>query len=435
MNITDIDDKTIRDSQKSGKSLEEFTQFYTEAFLADLEKLSIIPADTIAPISGLIEDMGKMIEWLIKKGYAYLSDDGSIYYRVSKFKKYGKLANLDISGMISSVRIDNDEYEKDQVADFALWKAYDLESDGPNKWTISIMIDGEKKILDGRPGWHIECSACNYRYFGEQIDIHMGGIDNLFPHHQNEIAQTEAFTGKTFAKYWLHGGHLLVDNKKMAKSAGNFYTLRDIIEKEKGTPETLICRAFRLMALQNNYRENFNFTFDRLTAGVNTIRGLDELIKRLGRYISKLPEIDTTRNSHGKLKFHDISREFRENQQAFMQEFIEKLEENFDTLGAMTILFEYQSYINSAIDEEIFSIEEAKSIVDLLRSWNEVIAVLDFSLLEGEKIPEEIEKLAEARMLTKKLKGWTEADKLRDQILSLGWKMIDEKEGWRVEKI
>lgn len=135
--------------------------------------------------------------------------------------------------MISSVRIDNDEYDKDQVADFALWKAYDAESDGPNKWTIQLTINNSQLTITGRPGWHIECSACNYRFFGEQIDIHMGGIDNLFPHHQNEVAQTEAYTGKQFSRYWMHGGHLLVDNKKMSKSAGNFYTLRDVVEKVK----------------------------------------------------------------------------------------------------------------------------------------------------------------------------------------------------------
>lgn len=151
MNITDIDDKTIRDSQKSGKTLGEFTEFYADAFLEDLHKLHIVHADTIAPISTLIEDMGKMIQGLLNKGYAYLADDGSIYYSVSKFRKYGELAHLDMSGMISSVRINNDEYDKDQVADFALWKAYDSESDGPNKWTIEITLDGKTQKLDGRP--------------------------------------------------------------------------------------------------------------------------------------------------------------------------------------------------------------------------------------------------------------------------------------------
>lgn len=277
MNVTDIDDKTIRDSQKSGKTLKEFTEFYTTEFLKDLDRLGIQRADTIAPISTLIDEMRVMIQGLLDRDFAYIADDGSVYYRVEKFKNYGKLANLDTKGMISSVRINNDEYDKDQIADFALWKAYNSEADGENFSEIEVFEKNgnEKisKILKGRPGWHIECSACNYKFFGEQIDIHMGGIDNLFPHHQNEVAQTEAFTGKQFSKYWLHGGHLLVDNKKMSKSAGNFYTLRDIIKKwSEKFDEKIVCRAMRLMNLQNRYRENFNFTNDRLESAINTIK-------------------------------------------------------------------------------------------------------------------------------------------------------------------
>jgi cysteinyl-tRNA synthetase len=467
MNITDIDDKTIRDSQKSEKSLKEFTEFYTNAFLADLKKLHIHHADTIAPISGLIPEMEKMIQWLLDKWYAYLADDGSIYYRVSSFKKYGELAHLDMSGMKSSVRINNDEYDKDNVADFALWKGYDEGSDGPNKWDATFTIDEKKITLPGRPGWHIECSACNHRYFGERIDIHMWGIDNLFPHHQNEVAQTEAYTGKKFANYWLHGGHLLVDNKKMAKSAGNFYTLRDIVaavtredeaihvsEKQntgflpsQEWQEQLIYRGFRLMALQNQYRENFNFTFERLTAAINTILWLDEMMKRLGRYLSSLgKELSASadwglaapvRNAHGKLKFHEISREFRDNQQAFMQSFIEKLEDDFDTVSAMTVVFEFQRYVNSDIDDDLFSLEEAKSLLDILRSWDEVLGILDFSLLENtEEIPEEITKLVLDRLDAKLAKNWWEADRIRDELMGKWWKMIDEKDGgWRVEKV
>lgn len=437
MNITDIDDKTIRDSQTSGKSLREFTEYYTSEFMRDCARLAILPADNIKPISELIDDMGEIIDVLIQKGYAYLAEDGTIYYSVAKFKKYGNLAHLDFQGMISSVRIDNDEYDKEQVADFALWKSYNPESDGPNKWSIEVTLDGEKKTIEGRPGWHIECSACNKHFFGEQIDIHMGGIDLVFPHHQNEIAQTEAYTGKTFSKYWMHGGHLLVDNKKMAKSAKNFYTLRDIIDHEKDTPEAFVCRGFRLMSLQNQYRENFNFTFDRLTAAMNTIRGFDEMMKRLGRYLNSLPEGDETRNAHGKMKFHDISREFRDNQQYFMQEFIEKIEDDFALPEVMTIVFELQSYINTGIDDALFSLEETKSLISLLESWNEVLAILDFSLLEQiEIIPKEIEALAVARAEAKITKNWSESDKIRDELADLGWKMIDEAGGkWRVEKI
>jgi cysteinyl-tRNA synthetase len=490
MNITDIDDKTIRDSQKSWKTLKEFTEFYTKEFLTDCGHLHITPADTIAPISTFIPEMGTMIDGLLKKWFAYLAEDGSIYYSVSKFKKYGQLANLDMKGMISSVRINNDEYDKEQVADFALWKAYDETTDGPNFWEIEVSIPqtdewsemgvrggdtvwtvtknsttkskastewvwlptetfdtfGHKSIdkivskkirIKGRPGWHIECSACNMKYFGAQIDIHMGGCDLVFPHHQNEIAQSEAFTGKTFSKYWMHGGHLLVDNKKMAKSANNFYTLRDIFEKNKELPEALVSRGIRLMSLQNQYHENFNFTFDRLGAAINTIKGLDEMMKRIGRYTTSLPETNDERSARGKLKFHDISRDFRENQQVFMQEFVDKLEDDFDTNSAMTIVFEYQSYINRGIDEQVFRMEEMKSLIDLMKSWDEVIAILDFSLLENiEIIPKEIEALGLARAEAKTAKNWWEADKLRDELTSLGWKMIDEVGGkWRVEKI
>ena len=457
MNITDIDDKTIRDSQKSGKTLQEFTEFYAEAFLADLERLHIHRADTVAPISTLIPEMGTMIQWLIDKWYAYLADDGSVYYSVSKFKKYGELAHLDMSGMISSVRINNDEYDKEQVADFALWKAYDSTTDGENLWEIEITVPviarneaiqktqsldrhaslamTETIKLKWRPGWHIECSACNYRFFGEQIDIHMGGIDNLFPHHQNEVAQTEAFTGKQFSKYWMHGGHLLVDNKKMAKSAGNFYTLRDIVDKMKPLDEKIICRGFRLMALKNQYRENFNFTFERLGAAINTIKWLDEMIKRLGRYGEKLDSGDGERSARWKLKNHDISREFRDNQQYFIQEFVEKLEDDFDTNSAMTLVFEYQSYINTGIDESLFSYEETKSLIDVLKSWQEVVGIFDFSLLESSDVPEDIRTLAESRQEAKKNKDWAQADKIRDMLADLGWKMIDEKDGWRVEKV
>jgi cysteinyl-tRNA synthetase len=472
MNITDIDDKTIRDSQNSGKSLQEFTEFYAGEFLADLDKLGIERADTIAPISTLIPDMGTMIQWLIDKWYAYLADDGSVYYSVSKFKKYGELAHLDMSGMISSVRIDNDEYEKEQVADFALWKTYDETSDGPNWWEITVSIPSlqrgmsegqgdlvseqnpqssaslqtaplqkELRKLKGRPGWHIECSACNMHYFGPQIDIHMGGIDNLFPHHQNEVAQTEAYTGKQFATYWMHGGHLLVDNKKMSKSAGNFYTLRDIVEKMTGTDEQLIYRGFRLMALQNQYRENFNFTFERLGAAINTIKWLDEMMKRLGRYRDlllrdkvELSDEDRELTAKWRIKFHDITREFRENQQSYMQEFIEKLEDDFDTLSAMQLIYEYQTYINTGIDDSLFTAWECSSLIGLMQSWDEVIALFDFSLLESESLPLEISKLAEARVLAKTLKDWAEADRIRDELVSLGYKMIDEKDGWRMEK-
>lgn len=469
MNITDIDDKTIRDSQKSGKSLREFTEFYTAAFLEDIQKLRINRADTIAPISGLIDEMALMIQWLLDRDFAYLADDGSIYYRVAKFPSYGELAHLDREGMISNVRISNDEYEKDQIADFALWKAYDPKSDGSNFWDISLVFPSEKDIptydgvrqienrddplmpvarkrvmIRGRPGWHIECSACNYRFFGEQIDIHMGGIDNLFPHHQNEVAQTEAFTGKQFCRYWMHGGHLLVEKKKMAKSAGNFYTLRDVLKKASeyfskknhqkwDIQENLLYRGFRLMALQNQYRENFNFTFDRLFAAMNSIKGLDEMIKRLGRYRQSVSQEESLRsNKKG-------STEFRDTLQYFMQSFIEKLEDDIDTVGAMTKVFEFQWYVNSGIDDGIFSYEDTNSLMSLLESWNTVVDIFDFSYWEASPnmiVPAAIQSLMVSRIKAKSEGNWQEADRIREELSQKWWRMIDEKNGtFRVEKI
>ena len=471
MNVTDIDDKTIRDSQESKekKSLKEFTEFYTNEFLADCARLAIVPADIIAPISTLIPDMVSIIQWLLDKGYAYIADDRGIYYSVNKFKKYGELAHIDVKWMISSVRIDNDEYEKEQVADFALWKWYSA-FDGDNRWDVTFRIltskveQLSKSCLDGfvieanweysnismlwRPGWHIECSACNMKFHGAQIDIHMGGCDLIFPHHQNEVAQTEAYTGKKFANYWLHGGHLLVDDRKMSKSSGNFYTLRDIFNNKVlnymvKIDETLICRWFRLMALQNQYRENFNFTFGRLQAGMNTIKWLDEMIKRLGRYRDNLStttiideDIERELTAKWRYKFHEITREFRENQQTYMQEWVERLEDDFDTLGAMTLLYEYQTYINTGIDDELFSLGEIDSLIGLLKSWNEVIAILDFDILDQiESIPNEITVLLIDRNEAKINKNYAEADRIRDELDRLGYKIIDEKNGSRVEKL
>jgi len=245
MNITDIDDKTIRDSVAAWEKLADFTQKYTKVFLEDLEKLWVELPDNITPISEIIPEMVRMIQTMLNRWFAYYADDNSIYFDVTKSKRYGQLANLDMSGMKESVRIDNDEYDKESAADFVLWKAWKNE-DGDNYWEESFEIptltqfspkgrdvaakwEKQKVTLKWRPGWHIECSACAMKHCGPQIDIHMWGEDLIFPHHQNEIAQTEACSWKQFSKYWMHSGHLMVDGKKMSKSLWNFYTLRDIV--------------------------------------------------------------------------------------------------------------------------------------------------------------------------------------------------------------
>lgn len=420
MNITDIDDKTIRDSIKEGVALQEFTEKYTKFFLEDLETLSIVPADHIAPISGLIDEMVEIINVLLKRGFAYVADDGSIYYSISKFKTYGELAGLDRKGMKTSVRINNDEYDKESAADFALWKAYDPASDGENKWEGKFIIDGEERVLLGRPGWHIECSACNLKYFGPQIDIHMGGVDNIFPHHQNEIAQTEAYSGKPFAKYWMHGGHLLVENKKMAKSAGNFYTLRDIIAKYPEVPKAKVARAFRLMALSNRYRENFNFLFSRLEASIKTIEGLDALILRLKR----------EKTEEGRVR-----RDFREFVQNAMMDFCEFLEDDINTPEALASVHTFISHLNAVMDEEVLRNGEMSAAIELLKSFDSVLGVFDFSLLDDTDFPSEALDLLDARNAAKTAKDFATADSCRSKIEALGYRVVDTKEGSVLEKI
>jgi cysteinyl-tRNA synthetase len=280
------------------------------------------------------------------------------------------------------------------------------------------------------------------KFFGPQIDIHMGGCDLIFPHHQNEIAQTEAYTGKTFATYWLHGGHLLVDNKKMSKSAKNFYTLQDIVaymvKNAPTVPTQVVYRAFRLMALQNSYRENFNFTWERLTAAVHTIVGLDDMLRRLARYMHTTESTYTqsTRNAHGKLKHPSISREFRDNIQYFTQTFIEKLEADFALPEAMSIVFELQTYIHTGIDGDIFTYEELKSIVSLLQSWDSVIYILDFGPLDpAHSVPADVQILLDERALAKSTRDYVRADEIRDILLGQGYRIIDDKNGAYVEKV
>ncbi|MCD5380571.1 cysteine--tRNA ligase [Candidatus Gracilibacteria bacterium] len=442
MNITDIDDKTIRDSIAAGEDLKSFTEKYTKEFLSDIEKLNIQRADNIEPISNVIPEMVRMINTMLKRGFAYLSEDGSIYYKIKAFKKYGKLANLDMDSLKEAARTDNDEYEKDSASDFALWKAYDNEKDGENFWEETFIIDGKEQKVKGRPGWHIECSACAMKHFGPQIDIHMGGVDLIFPHHQNEIAQTEACTRKTFSKYWVHHGHLMVDGKKMSKSLGNFYTLRDLEEKfcphsvsPKGREEaavlgdkvslTVLYSAIRLNFINCKYRDSVDLSFEKLEANFTTIKRINETIKNVSRNIN----IEN--------KNIGISREYREDMQGVMQDFIACLEDDFNMPEALALLFSFQKYVNSGIDGQKFSKEELESIIDMYEQLDEVFGIIDWSVLEEseEEIPENIAKLFEKRNTAKSEKDFELSDKLRDELLEGGWKIIDSREGSRVEKV
>lgn len=268
MNLTDVDDKTIRDSRAARLPLREFTAKYKQAFFEDLKTLNIEPAEVYPAATDHIPQMIRLISVLMEKGFAYQAEDKSIYFSIDKFPDYGKLAKIDRENQRSGVRIKNDEYAKDSVADFALWKAWD-ENDGDVAW--------DSPWGKGRPGWHIECSAMSSEYLGDQFDIHTGGIDNMFPHHEDEIAQSEAASGKTWVNYWLHCAHLMVNGEKMSKSLGNFFTLRDLQQKGwKG-------REIRWVLIGAHYRKKLNFTFEALEQARETLGRFDEFSSVCGK--------------------------------------------------------------------------------------------------------------------------------------------------------
>ncbi len=267
MNLTDVDDKTIRGALAAGLPLKAFTAPFVQAFFEDLRALNILPADHYPAATDHVPEMIALVQTLLDKGHAYRSDDGSVYYRIDSFPSYGCLCHLDRSGLQAGARVAQDEYEKDNVADFALWKAWD-EADGDVAW--------EAPWGRGRPGWHLECSAMSMRYLGPSFDLHTGGVDNMFPHHEDEIAQSEAATGQRFVRYWMHCAHLVVEGQKMSKSAGNFFTLRDLLQRGFNG------REIRYLLLSTHYRQQLNFTIDGLHGARTALGRLDAFRARAG---------------------------------------------------------------------------------------------------------------------------------------------------------
>ncbi|OGI45783.1 cysteine--tRNA ligase [Candidatus Nomurabacteria bacterium GWB1_40_6] len=386
MNITDIDDKTIHNSQKEGKTLKEFTEFYTEEFLKDIKSLNILEPTKFTKATDYVNEMVEIINKLLDKGLAYKSADGSVYFDIKKFKNYGKLSHLVLGEQKenASGRIKTDEYEKDNAQDFALWKAWD-EKDGDVFW--------ETNLGKGRPGWHIECSAMAMKNLGEEIDLHTGGVDNIFPHHENEIAQSEGATGKPFVKYWMHNEWVLVDQKKMAKSFNNFYTLRDLLEKGINP------LAYRFWLLMGHYRTKMNFNWDAL-------EGAETALKRLyGLYLGLGDEVGSVH-------------------QEYQNKFKEYMEDDLDTPRALSLLWDV------AKDENMSDADKKATILD----FDKVLG-LGFENLKEEKIPEEILKLADEREEARKNKDFKKSDELRDKINSLGYDVKDTSEGQKINKI
>ena len=408
MNLTDVDDKTIRDSRAASLPLRTFTEKYKKAFFDDLKTLNIESAEVYPAATDHIPEMIQMIEKLFEKGIAYLSADGCVYFSIDKFPEYGKLARIDRDNQRSGVRIKNDEYAKDSVADFALWKARD-EADGDVWW--------ESPWGQGRPGWHIECSAMSMKYLGDSFDIHTGGIDNMFPHHEDEIAQSEGVTGKKWVNYWLHCDHLMVDGDKMSKSLGNFYTLRDLISRG------YTGREIRWVLIGTHYRKKLNFTFGAVDQARDLLNKVDELVVRLQK-AAGTGDADIAGFIAG-----------------CKQSFENGIFDDLNISGAVAALYELMKGANRRLDQNLLSAEDAQKVLDCLKDFDRVFGCFDVDGAAArcavqEDFPAEVQALAEQRAAARKAKDWAESDRLRDAIKALGYAVEDVPGGaWKLKKI
>jgi cysteinyl-tRNA synthetase len=397
MNITDVDDKIIRNAVAQHKSLEEYTAKYTAAFLEDCEALRLERPERLVPATGHIDEMVKAIERLGELNHTYESD-GSVYFRIASFPEYGKLSHNDFSGTIAGARVDVDEYEKADARDFALWKA---PKQGEPAW--------QTQLGPGRPGWHIECSVMAIKYLGETLDLHAGGVDLIFPHHENEIAQSESLTGKQFARFWLHAEFLMVEGQKMSKSLGNYYTLRDVMARGH-QPE-----AIRYLLASVPYRKQLNFTFDGLKSAAIAIDRLRNFKLRL----------DTDRFAEG------FNEKFGERTSQASRAFTESLNDDLNTAEALAAVFEFVRDANSAMDNGEFQAGNVSAALEFLARFDSVFDVLRPGV-KGTVLPDsEVEALITARTDAKKSRDFTRADQIREQLLAQGIILEDTKAGVR----
>jgi cysteinyl-tRNA synthetase len=402
MNLTDIDDKTIAGALHEKKRLEEYTDPYIEAFFEDLKTLGIERVEHYPRATSYIPQMIEIIEVLLEKGVAYRGADGSIYFSINHFPSYGRLSHLKLEELKSgaSERVGTDEYDKENVADFTLWKAYDPKRDGEIYW--------ESPFGKGRPGWHIECSAMGMSLLGETIDIHVGGVDNMFPHHENEIAQSEAYSGKQFVRHWLHSEHLLVEGRKMSKSLGNFFTLRDLLEKGYSG------RVVRFMLLQTHYRTQLNFTMQGLDAAASSIERLSDFVQRL-RHIK----------GEGSC---DIDTLICETVDIFRQQ----IGDDLNISPALAALFDLVRAVNALADEKALGKASAEKVLDCLKELDAALGIIPLEE-EALSIPQELEEALIRREKAREAKEWAQADKERDLITTSGYVIEDTPHGPRLK--
>ena len=386
MNLTDVDDKTIRGANAAGVPLTDYTKTYKDAFFADLAKLNIQPAEVYPAATDHIPEMIDLVSKLMEKGIAYKSEDGSVYFSVRKFPGYGKLAHIDFDHQQTGARCAADEYDKENVGDFALWKAWE-ESDGPVGW--------DSPWGRGRPGWHIECSAMSMKYLGATFDLHTGGIDNLFPHHENEIAQAEAATGQEFVKTWMHCAHLRVNGEKMSKSAGNFFTLRDLIEKG------YTGREIRYVLVNAHYRQGLNFAFS----------ALDDARRSLARIDTCVATATEGESPDWAMKHLD--------------DFTAAVNDDLNMPKAFAALFGLVRETNA---------HGGGPVLSVFRRMDEVLGLIFFGNAAKGEIPAEIQALLDKRAEARKARNWAESDRLRDEIAAAGWTVKDSREGQSVTR-
>jgi cysteinyl-tRNA synthetase len=397
MNITDVDDKIIRNAVAQHRTLEETTAPFTAAFLEDCDTLRLERPERLTPATRHIDDMVAAIERLGVGHHTY-SSEGSIYFRISTFPSYGKLSHNDFSGNLAGVRVDVDEYEKADARDFALWKA---PKEGEPAW--------ETAIGPGRPGWHIECSVMAIKYLGETLDIHAGGIDLVFPHHENEIAQSESLTGKPFSRFWLHAEFLMVEGQKMSKSLGNFYTLRDLL-KMGYQPE-----AIRYLLASVPYRKQLNFTFDGLKSAATSIDRLRNFKLRL----------ETERFAEG------VNEQMEARTAAASQAFTDSLNDDLNTAEALAAVFEYIRDVNSAMDSGEFRGGNTSAALAFLDQFNKIFEVLSASRKADALSDAEVEAKVKERDTAKKARDFARADQIRQDLLDQGIILEDTKSGVR----
>ncbi len=406
MNLTDVDDRIIANSAAAGVSIRDYTEKFIQAFFVDCKTLSVESPEHWIRATDYIDDMVALIQRLQKNTYTYESE-GSIYYRISKFKNYGNLSKIDLSGMQVNARVDNDRYEKESARDFALWKA---PKPGEHFW--------EAPIGAGRPGWHIECSAMAMKLLGETLDIHTGGIDLSFPHHENEIAQSEAATGKQFVRYWLHSEHLLVEGEKMSKSAGNFYTLRDLFAK--GYKPS----ALRFALCSVPYRRQLNFTFDGLQQATSSVERLRNFAARL-----KDEKFPTVKQSSMAERIAKAAGDFDAG-----------LSDDLNTAQALAAMFDFVRDINIAMDKGEFQQNDVVPAQEFLSSFDKVFAIVEDNDVEklknlgyddgtGGATDTEIEKLVAERQAARQRRDFAASDRLRKDLSDRGIIIEDTKDG------